>query len=218
MAEWRIGRRWSGEELEARLAALDGLGRNFEPCPEPSAPPAWRVHRSRGRVGTSPAGPPEPGDAFARGKEAIVRYQFSDPSIVEAHFDPLAPLLGRRMLLELKPGPLHYLCGVLVTDVRDETTEEGSVFGFRYDTLEGHIEAGWEWFVLEKEHATGALTLHIEATWRTGELPNWWSRLGFRLLARRYQRRWHERAHRRMAAYVSGRPGSDSSRPLSLSR
>ena len=28
-----------------------------------------------------------------------------------------------------------------------------SVFGFRYDTLEGHIEQGFEWFLLQKRHA-----------------------------------------------------------------
>lgn len=224
MAEWRIGRRWSDEELEERLAALAGLERNFAGSPGapsniPLEHPTWGVHRSRARVGTAAPGPPKPDGPFARGRDAMIQYAFSDPGIVEAHFDPLAPLLGRRMLLELKVGPLlRYLCGVLVADVRDETTDAGSVYGFRYDTLDGHIEAGCEWFLLEKDHGTGELTLEIEATWRTAEFPNWWSRLGFELVGRRYQRRWHVQAHRRMAAYIAGQPGSASSLPPSLSR
>ena len=28
---------------------------------------------------------------------------------------------------------------------------------FRYDTLEGHIERGYEWFLLTKDHATGGI-------------------------------------------------------------
>ena len=67
----------------------------------------------------------------------------------------------------------------------------------RYDTLVGHIERGIEWFTLTRS-ADGNLHFRIEAHWQRGELPNWWSRLGFALLARRYQRMWHRQAHRRL--------------------
>jgi hypothetical protein len=56
----------------------------------------------------------------------------------------------------------------------------------------------------------------IHAARKRGPLPNWWSRVGFRLLARRYQRAWHQLAQRtvapkkiRVAAHLSGLPGHD---------
>jgi uncharacterized protein (UPF0548 family) len=39
---------------------------------------------------------------FERARVALANYQFSDPNIVIAHFDPALPLLGRRMLLEIQ--------------------------------------------------------------------------------------------------------------------
>ena len=119
-----------------------------------------------------------------------------------AQYDPEAPLLGRRMLLEVKVLGLRYLNGTLVSAVRTETGDGQTVHGFRYDTLAGHIECGAEWFLLTKEHATGEVRFEIRARWRAGEFPNWWSRLGFRLLARHYQRRWHVRAHHRLLALM----------------
>ena len=115
----------------------------------------WRIERSEARIAREPPGPPRNRGAFARAREAVAAYAFTDPTIVEAHFDPRAPLRGRRMLLELKVLGLHYLCGVEVTEVRDESDAARSVFGFRYDTLAGHIERGAEWFLVEQDHATG---------------------------------------------------------------
>jgi uncharacterized protein (UPF0548 family) len=106
--------------------------------------------------------------------------------------------MGRRILLEIKVLMLHYLCPALITHVRDERTDDSRVFGFRYDTLEGHIERGVEWFTLTK-NANGEIRFRIEARWRRGELPNWWSEIGFTLLSGRYQRKWHRAAHERMS-------------------
>lgn len=137
---------------------------------------------------------PDDNACFARARIALASYQFSDRDIVVAHFDPAPPLLTRRLLLEIKVIGLHYLCPAEVTGVRDEP----HVYGFRYDTLAGHIERGVEWFLLTKNHR-GEIRFRIEARWKRGQLPNWWSRLGFILLSGYYQRRWHRCAHRRMS-------------------
>ena len=198
MAEWRIGRGWGEGELETRLAALGVSDRNFDPD-EPKTPErGWRSHWSETTVAREGAGPPEPGGRFERAREALTRYEFSDPRIVEAHFDPALPLLNRRMLLELKPLILRYLTGVIVGAVREERTETETVFGFRYDTLVGHVESGWEWFLLTKAHATGEIRFRIQADWRPGEFPNWWSRIGFGLVGVPYQRRWTRGCHARL--------------------
>ena len=116
---------------------------------------------------------------MARARVALAAYQFSNPDIVVAHFDPETALLHRRILLEIKVLGLRYLCPAVVHRVRDE----GNVYGFRYDTLEGHIERGVEWFLLTKNEV-GEIRFRIEARWQRGRLPNWWSRVGFVLLVR----------------------------------
>ena len=213
MAEWRIGRGWTEEELEARLAHAHTLPRNFtDPVERMTTAHGWNRYYSQAVIAKEPPGPPVDGGPFARGCTAIANYQFSDPRIVIAHFVPDAPLLGRHMLLELQAlRVLHYLSGVVVSAVRDETVEEGegdprggpeTVFGFRYDTLDGHIERGVEWFLLTKAHATGEIRFRIEASWLPGQFPNWWSRLGFSILGPYHQRIWHHHAHALMAQLV----------------
>lgn len=202
MAEWRIVRGWDEEALTARLAALDALERNFDPAAPLTADRGWLHHASETTIASERAGPPEPGGAFERAREAIIRYEFSDPRIVTAHFDPGAPLDGRRMLLELKPLFLRFLAGVMVSAVREESSATETVFGYRYDTLQGHVERGQEWFLLLKSHASGDIRFRISADWQAGQFPNWWSRIGFWFLGPYYQRLWLRRAHRRLRRVV----------------
>ncbi len=164
-----------------------------------TAATGWRRQHSEAIVASEQPGPPEERGPFARLRLALRNYEFSDPRIVTAHFDPAQPLAGRRMLLEIRVLGLRYLTGTVVAAVREDRSGGDDYFGFRYETLAGHLEAGWEWFLLRKDHASGEIRFSIEARWREGEFPNFWSRLGFRLLARRLQKRWHRRAHRRMA-------------------
>jgi uncharacterized protein (UPF0548 family) len=200
LAEYRLFRGWSESELRARLVAMQSLDRNFEEVgfEEMTDFRGWRSYGSRALVGREAPGPPLDDGPFRLGCEAIANYRFSDPTIVAGHFDPGVPLGGRVMALEIKVLGLHYLCGVVVGDTRSEHHDTRSVFGFRYDTLRGHIEAGAEWFLLTKDHETGEIRFRVHARWREGQFPNWWSRVGFALLAHRYQRRWHRRAHRRL--------------------
>ena len=109
------------------------------------------------------------------------------------------------MLLEIKVLGLRYLSPVVVSEVRDRPGARETSWGFRYDTLAGHLESGSEWFLLSKDHDSGEIRFRIEATWRPGQFPNGWSRLGFRLLAPRYQRAWHRLAYLRLRARLSAR-------------
>lgn len=205
MAEWRLLKGWSPAELRDRIAALEGLERNFpEPVDELPDEPGWRLLDSEAIVATEPPGPPLPAGPFVRARAGVEGYRFSDPRIVVGHFDPAVPLERRRMLLELKAVGLHYLCGVAVGAVRSERDDSRTVFGFRYETLEGHIERGAEWFLLTKEHDSGAIWFRIATAWKPGEFPNWWSRVGFAFVARHYQRDWLRLAHERLAVIASG--------------
>lgn len=202
MADWRFGRGWSGTALKRNLEEIRGLERNFDPAGPMSLAAGWRRHASETTVGREPPGAPVPGGAFERARDAVARYEFSDPRIVRGHFDPAEPLEHRRMLLELKALGFRFLAGVAVGAVRERKSALETEFGFRYDTLAGHIESGWEWFLLTKSHATGEIRFRIEADWRPGDFPNAWSRWGFRLLGRHYQRRWSRRAHERLRRVV----------------
>lgn len=205
MAEWRFWGGWSPAELRARLAALDRLERNFvEPVDALPEAPGWRLLGSEAVIATEPPGPPQPEGPFVRARAGVEGYRFSDPRIVAGHFDPTIPLERRRMLLEMKAAGLHFLCGAAVSAVRSESDDERTVFGFRYETLEGHIERGAEWFLLTKEHDSGRIHFRIAAAWRPGDFPNWWSRVGFAFVARHYQREWLRLSNERLALIASG--------------
>ncbi|MFW5951572.1 MAG: DUF1990 family protein [Gemmatimonadota bacterium] len=214
MAEWRFWRGWSEEALAARLAALEVLERNFDPEAAGNRALGWRHHASETVVARERTGPPEPHGAFARARAAVARYEFSDPRIVTGHFDPAEPLAGRRMLLEMKALGFRFLAGTVVGAVREESTATETVFGFRYDTLRGHIERGWEWFLVTKAHPTGDVRFRIAADWQPGEFPNWWSRIGFGLLGIRYQRRWTGRAHARLRRLLEAHAAGPSGHAL----
>ena len=203
MAEWRLLSSWPSRAMKARLDRLASAQLNFDGVEEEmTGDRGWHHYHSEAVIAR------ETGDeaCFERARVALANYQFSDRAIVTAHFDPKGPLLGRRLLLEIKVLGLHYLCPALVTRVRDE---RGS-YGFRYDTLEGHIERGMEWFLLTKNDL-GEIRFRIEARWQRGDMPNWWSRLGFIVLSGHYQRKWHRRAHHLMS--LLARHGSTTRPP-----
>jgi uncharacterized membrane protein/uncharacterized protein (UPF0548 family) len=210
--EWRFGNGWTDQELSARLAVLVAATEGASPA---SSASAWtdgaiaslgpgeqggrlRHLTSREVVAQEETGVPEPGGPFARACALVARYELSDPSIVTAHFDHAAPLSRRPMLLEIKVLGLRYLCAAVVGDVVEEASDQETRFGFRLDTLAPHLERGSEWLIVTKDHRDGLVRFSIAARWEPGQFPNRWSRLGFALLAGRYQRAWHRRAFRRL--------------------
>ncbi len=200
MSLWRIGRGWPEETLKSYLADLADRGVNFTTPPEEMVPErGWKVDGSYDLLGVEPPGPPVPGGLYESARQGIINYDFSDPRIVEGHFDPEVDFSGRNMLLEIKCfGIFRYLGGVRVHSIREEQDETRTLSGFRYDTLEGHFERGFEWFLLTKTHLTGEIHFRIEAHWQLGQFPNWWSRLGFRCVGEKFRERWRHAAPRRL--------------------
>lgn len=199
VTRWRFGWGWSEQELRTYLAELRDAEANFDERPERMTPEhGWTVDGDDQAIGHEPPGPPLPDGIFERAKQAMIAYDFSDPRIVVGHFDAGAPLSGRDMLLEIKTLGLRFLSGVRVHTVRDEADDHRTSFGFRYDTLEGHFEQGFEWFLLSKRHASGEVRFRIQAHWRMGDFPTWWSRLGFLLLGEMSRARWRRRAVARL--------------------
>lgn len=186
--------------MQAYLAELASRPVNFvEPPVTMTEQSGWTVDGHQDQVGLEKPGPPEAEGMFERARRGMMNYDFSDPSIAIGHFDPNSPFVNRNILLELKVFGFRFLGGARVHSVREESGPETTVFGFRYDTLQGHIERGFEWFLLTKEHASGKVSFRIEAHWRLGDFPNWWSRLGFKLFGGHFRRAWRERAPRRLS-------------------
>jgi len=199
MALFRFGRGWSEAEMRGYLAALKDRPVNFDtPIAEMTTSAGWTVDESDDEIGAESPGPPVSDGMFERSKHAIINYDFSDPSIVVGHFDPAVPPVGRDMLLELKVLGFRFLCGVRLHSLREEHYADASYFGFRYDTLEGHVERGYEWFLLTKDHETGRVHFQIEAHWRIGQFPNLWSKVGFYLIGEHYRSLWRRRAPERL--------------------
>ncbi len=114
-------------------------------------------------------------------------YEFADPSIVRAYYDPELPLAERNMLLKLQAlGVAYLLVGVRVGDLYEGSREVGGrtayVWGWNYRTLQGHVEMGqmdWEvWKWLDE----GEVEFRVHAVSRVARIPNPIVRLGFHLL------------------------------------
>ncbi|AKQ69841.1 hypothetical protein A176_006753 [Myxococcus hansupus] len=209
MIEWRWFSGWTEAEMVPRLAKARTLERNFpEVSGEMTLEAGWSQVRSESVLGHEAPGRPVPGSLFERAQQVLETFDFSDPRIVAWHFSAHEPLQGRTVLLELRSlgQKLRYLCGARVGGTREEHGDTCSIYGFSFETLHGHIEAGREWFLLRKNHESGAVSFHIEAAWRPGQFPNWWSRLGFAMVAPRYQRAWHRLTHVRLRELVLKHP------------
>lgn len=193
------------QEIARELERCAGRSVNVPGDEEMTAAAGYHRYYSEAVVAQEAPELPVPHGAFDQARVLVESYAFSDPRIVRAHFDPAALLLGRTMVLELCAYGLCYLCGVRVTHVRKRSEGDHAVFAFRYDTLEGHIERGAEWFVLRKDRRSGRVEFRIEANWKPGVFPNWWSRLGFRWVGPRFQRAWHRLAYLRLRALLETR-------------
>jgi uncharacterized protein (UPF0548 family) len=217
VSRWRFGYGWSEAELRAYLAELRDAGPNFHEVTERMTPEfGWTVDGDDAALGHEPPGPPLPDGLFTRAKQAVANYDFSDPRIVIGHYEPGAPLADRDMLLEIKVLGFRFLNGVRVHTVRDEADEQRTSFGFRYDTLDGHIEEGFEWFLLSKNHRSGEVRFRIQAHWRLGDFPSWWSRVGFLILGARYRQQWRHRAVARLRTLAYRPAEGELARPGKL--
>jgi uncharacterized protein (UPF0548 family) len=180
--------------IQQRLAALAATPVNYdaEALNLESPPPGWNVDRRCQPLPGEPPGEPVPEGSWEIACRLIRGYEFADPSLVRAHYDPDRPLEGRTMVLELIAlGLVRIHVGVRVVHVYDEHRDlEGRtarVFGWAYRTLKGHVEEGqmdwqvWKWL------DTGEVQFRVHAVSRTAPIANPIVRVGFWAL------RGHER-------------------------
>jgi hypothetical protein len=173
-------------DLDRRLRRIEELPLNYDPSDLEGA--GW--HRDDYRQALLPerAGEPETGGSWRIACELSRAYAFSDPTLVEAHFSPDAPLEGRPMLLVLHAAGLRLDVGVRVAEVHDEVRKldgrRARLFSWSYRTLEGHVEAGQRDFEVWKRLDTGDVEFRTHSYSRPVAARNPIVLAGFRLLGR----------------------------------
>jgi uncharacterized protein (UPF0548 family) len=198
----------TAEGTQRALDELQDRPLNFDPAERATwtADAGWRIDDYCQGLPGEPPGQPRPGGPWARAREVLHHYEFADPRIVRAIYDPGSPLEGRNMLLEVRFWGLTFRLGVRVSGVIDEMRRVGSrevrVWGWSYATLQGHLETGQMDFEVWKWLDTGAVEFRIHVVSRASRIGNPIIRLGLRVFGRREQVRFAKRACERMASLV----------------
>lgn len=195
--------------VQRKLAELRGRSLNFDPsgAEDYDATTGWRVDDFRQDLPAEGAGPPLEGGSFAVAQRLMRGYEFADPSIVHAYYDPHEPLLGRTMLLAVRFHGLRFHAGVRVVDVYERSIEDGGrpvhLWGWGYGTLAGHFEMGRMDWQLWKWTDTGEVQFRIHAFSRRAPDRNPIVRAGFRLFGRREQLAFLRSTRERMEALTT---------------
>jgi hypothetical protein len=118
------------------------------------------------------------------------------------------------MLLEARFYGLRFYLGVRVTGIIDEERDTGDgperVWGWSYQTLEGHLEQGRLSYEVIKNLGTGRVMFRVAGYSRPAPIRNPVIRWGFLLFGRWTQQRFYRNVQARMADLVDaaqrGRP------------
>jgi uncharacterized protein (UPF0548 family) len=204
-----------------RLRALHEVGPNFDlsELAGSARNDSWKVDDYCQPLPSEPPGPPGEDGTWERARRLMEQYEFADPRIVSAVYEPESALEGRDMLLEARFWGLRFRFGVRVGGVVDEVQQHDGrpvqVWGWSYRTLQGHLEMGQMDYAVWKWLDDGSVEFRIHVVSRPARIPNPFIRLGFRLFGRGQQTRFARRACERMAAALRapvGTAGSGRSR------
>jgi uncharacterized protein (UPF0548 family) len=196
---------------ERTLATLSDRPVNFPERSLQHVTPAdgWVVDDHCTPLGREAPGEAAPDGPFAVARELVRDYEFADPGLIRAIYDPEVPLEHRDMLLEGRFLGLRFLLGVRVVGIVDEAGEHDGRparrWGWSYRTLEGHLETGQMDFEVVKWCDTGEVEFRIHAVSRPAAIPNPLVRYGFRVFGRGLQLRFARTAGERMRHLVGAR-------------
>lgn len=199
-------RRLHRAKAVAALRELADRQVNYEPLPEsrslPTREACWSLDSLRHPLAREPAGDPQQGGAWEIACRLVRDYQFADPAILRAIYSADDTLLGRNMLLEGRFAGLRFDMGVRVTSVIDETRgcggSESRVWGWSYQTLQGHLEQGELTYEVVKRLQTGAVEFCISGYSRRAPLANPLIHAGFAAFGRPTQQRFYRASARRL--------------------
>ncbi len=187
-----------------RLAELSRRRVNFDPQAGDMATPerGWRIDDMIEALPREPPGPPVERGSWQVARDLMLNYQVADPAVVRASYRRDAPLAGRDMLLQIRFLGLRFHVGVRIGEVYEKPAElngrQAQVFGWYYQTLEGHFERGQMHYEVWKWLDTGEVEFRLHAFSQVAEAGPLLLRLGFRLFGRQQQLRFYRTACRRM--------------------
>ncbi|MEV8565156.1 DUF1990 family protein [Streptomyces sp. NPDC051322] len=213
-------RRLHHDRAAGRLRALARLDVNYR-LPAGSAPywnAGWNQDRLWCTLAREIPGDPVSGGAWDIACRLVHDYQFAEPRIVRALYLRDDVLLGRNMLLEGRFCGLRFDMGVRVTSVIDEARGTGEtarrVWGWGYETLQGHLEQGEMTYEVVKHLHTGEVEFVVTGHSRRAPLANPVIALGFILFGRMTQHRFYRASGRRLRRLVQAE--LQGSAPLSV--
>jgi uncharacterized protein (UPF0548 family) len=193
---------------ERRLAALAGRPINFDACrlDEYTPETGWRRDDMVESLPAEAPGPPEPGGSWELTRRLLTDYQLADPSQVRAIYDDQTPFEGRDMLLRIRLAGMHFDVGVRIGATYDRTRDvdgrPARVYGWYYDTLEGHFEQGRMHYEVWKWLDSGEVQFRLHAVSRGAGTGPWVLRTGFRLVGRVNQLQFYRRICRRARRFT----------------
>ena len=201
---------FSSVDEATALAGLRDRPVNYDPALAPQdgrADGHWHVDSGDIVLGREDPGPPAGGGIWETACRLVQQYEFAEPRIIRAVYRPSEDLLGRDMLLEGRFFGLRFYLGVRVTAVIDETREGGAgpeqVWGWSYQTLQGHLEEGRLNYEVIKSLASGQVIFRVSGYSRMAPIPNLVVRWGFRAFGRWTQQRFYAAAQRRMRRMIA---------------
>lgn len=200
-----------------RLQAFERAPLNFDPATIAARTLPWKYDERVEALHSERPGDPEGGGTWEIARRLMRGYEFADPSLVRAVYDPEHALEGRTMLLQINFHGVRFHAGCRVAEVYDRSVEEDGrpvrLWGWSYRTLAGHFERGeMHWQVL-KYPDTGEVAFRLKAWHLTAERLNPVIRLGITVFGRREQLRFYASTCQRMRtltdAVASGATGED---------
>jgi uncharacterized protein (UPF0548 family) len=197
------------KQYESHLKSYRNAPLNFDPTQRESFTEVngWVIEKFSTTLPPEPKGDPIKNGSWQLAKEVVTHYEFPDPSLIEGIFIPDDPLDQRVMVLKGKFLGFTFYFGVRIAGVVDEyrtDPEQGKakVWGYSYQTLEGHFEMGEIFFEVWKFVDSGAVEFRMHRYSKTGHIANPFYRLGFWLFGRHLQNRFAHQALERVNQLV----------------
>ncbi len=195
--------RFGAVDPRTALAALQARGLNYDRAEVRR--PEWDVDVHRTVIADEAPGPPAPGGPWEAACELVRDYEFTPPGLIRAIYDRSSPMLGRDLLLEGRFTVLRFLMGVRITSLVEDSDGERDIWGWGYETLQGHLERGEVVYRVIKHRDTG----RVEFTASSHSQPD--PRLdpiltaGWALFGRRSQLRFYREIGQRLSRLVRER-------------
>jgi len=177
----------------------------------------WTIDSYSVELPPEPPGAPVEGGPWQTAREIIRNYEFPDPKLVTGIFIPDDPLDKRLMVIRGRFLWWTFYFGVRINRVIDDTRQQDDetlhVWGYSYQTLEGHFEMGEITFEVRKYDHSGRVEFRVHAYSRTADIRNIFYRIGFRLFGRRLQKHFADSSLERMVMLVQQRAQQAVTKP-----